>query len=583
MNKSKRLGIIIGTAILSIILVVVFSTVAVRSTTVKKSVDLGNKYLAEGNYEEAIIAFEKAIKIDSKNIEVKETLDVLYIYEEINDLFESGDYIIAQEKIEEIKDMPKFDIIKESFKSVESNIQSELVKDGMGNSIQNILAGGYIAYKGEYVFYKNIEDNDKLYRLNTKNNENIKLSDDIPYSINIYEDYVYYDAYTYYEMYDDTKSVGIKRVKFDGSESELVVDRENISSTRVQIIDNILYYSEFKRDNGLEAKEEIIALDLKTNEKNTLISIDGIKASNFILVKNSNDGIDLIINPILNSKIQLVKNIEINESRSPIEIGKGYIETNIIGIDHENIYYVDRPEYSTYMEVSSIGRYGGNIRSLISNLSSGTLGSEYLYYVYDNKLIAYALESEEGKIIKNIDINISNKNLYEVNGYLAYYDNNKKLIIDKDIKVTEYKKKENQKLDEDKKELEDERKAEEVRNKKNEFLSRMAQMGDPDVDYWNKFMNNSNAEMVGIGSEMYNEWNALLNEIWSVLQMTLDKDEMDILTTEQLAWIEDKDQEEANINENRAGAHSNFVAMNCYSIISSMIRERCYELVNNYM
>ena len=90
MNKGKRLGIIIGTAILSVILVVIFSTVAVRSTTVKKSVDLGNKYLAEGNYEEAIIAFEKAIKIDSKNIEIKETLDVLYIYEEINDLIDKG-------------------------------------------------------------------------------------------------------------------------------------------------------------------------------------------------------------------------------------------------------------------------------------------------------------------------------------------------------------------------------------------------------------------------------------------------------------------------------------------------------------
>ena len=61
MNKGKRLGLIIGTVILSIILVVTFSTVAVKSTTVKKSVELGNKYIAEGNYKEAIIAFEKAI------------------------------------------------------------------------------------------------------------------------------------------------------------------------------------------------------------------------------------------------------------------------------------------------------------------------------------------------------------------------------------------------------------------------------------------------------------------------------------------------------------------------------------------
>ena len=93
MNKGKRIGLIIGTAILSIILVIIFSTVAVRSTTIKKSVDLGNKYLAEGNYKEAIIAFEKAIKIDSKNTDVKETLDVLYIYEEIDELVIAGDLI----------------------------------------------------------------------------------------------------------------------------------------------------------------------------------------------------------------------------------------------------------------------------------------------------------------------------------------------------------------------------------------------------------------------------------------------------------------------------------------------------------
>ena len=61
MNKGKRIGLIIGTSILSIILVIIFSTVAVKSTTVKKSVELGNKYIAEGNYKEAIIAFEKAI------------------------------------------------------------------------------------------------------------------------------------------------------------------------------------------------------------------------------------------------------------------------------------------------------------------------------------------------------------------------------------------------------------------------------------------------------------------------------------------------------------------------------------------
>ena len=137
MNKGKRIGLIIGTAILSIILVVVFSTVAVKSTTVKKSVELGNKYIAEGNYKEAIIAFEKAINIDTKNKDVKETLDILYIYEEIDELVIAGDLTVAQEKLEEIKDMPKFDIIKDMAENIEQVIEDEIIKDGMGNSVEN--------------------------------------------------------------------------------------------------------------------------------------------------------------------------------------------------------------------------------------------------------------------------------------------------------------------------------------------------------------------------------------------------------------------------------------------------------------
>ena len=108
--------------------------------------NLGNKYLSEGNYEEAIIAFEKAIKIDSKNTDVKETLDVLYIYQEIDELYIAGDLISAQEKLEEIKDMPKFDIIKDMVESIREDIEEELFSNGMGNSIENIISGGNVAY-----------------------------------------------------------------------------------------------------------------------------------------------------------------------------------------------------------------------------------------------------------------------------------------------------------------------------------------------------------------------------------------------------------------------------------------------------
>ena len=227
MKNKKRIALIIGTAILSIILVIIFSTVAVRSTTIKKSVDLGNKYLAEGNYEEAIIAFEKAIKIDSKNTDVKETLDVLYIYQEIDELYIAGDLTSAQEKLEEIKDMPKFDIIKDMVESIREDIEEELFSNGMGNSIENIISGGNVAYKGDYVFYSNPKDEGKLYKMNIETGESLKIADEFATNINIYNDYVYYTDYDDYHNTPDNKAV--KRIKFDGSEKEILLTESDDS------------------------------------------------------------------------------------------------------------------------------------------------------------------------------------------------------------------------------------------------------------------------------------------------------------------------------------------------------------------
>ena len=50
---------------------------------VRNNIDLGTKFLSEGKYEEAIIAFEKAISIDPKNIESYRSL--AKVYEQQND------------------------------------------------------------------------------------------------------------------------------------------------------------------------------------------------------------------------------------------------------------------------------------------------------------------------------------------------------------------------------------------------------------------------------------------------------------------------------------------------------------------
>lgn len=57
--------------------------------------DLGNKYLQEGHYQEAILAFRKAIEIEPKNIPGRLALSKIYVEE-------NKDYKTAQNYLEEI-------------------------------------------------------------------------------------------------------------------------------------------------------------------------------------------------------------------------------------------------------------------------------------------------------------------------------------------------------------------------------------------------------------------------------------------------------------------------------------------------
>ena len=79
--KFKKTTITAGSVLLIsiIILALVFSNTGSVAAKASKQLDLGQKYLLEGNYQEAIIAFEKAIQIDPKNVDARLGLADTYI------------------------------------------------------------------------------------------------------------------------------------------------------------------------------------------------------------------------------------------------------------------------------------------------------------------------------------------------------------------------------------------------------------------------------------------------------------------------------------------------------------------------
>lgn len=79
MNR-KRSIVILSLSLFILLIIGGFATnYALKSQEVQKQVDLGNKYVEDGNYEQAVLAYNEAIKIDPKNVPARVGLAEAYI------------------------------------------------------------------------------------------------------------------------------------------------------------------------------------------------------------------------------------------------------------------------------------------------------------------------------------------------------------------------------------------------------------------------------------------------------------------------------------------------------------------------
>lgn len=82
----------------------------------------------------------------------------------------------------------------------------------------------------------------------------------------------------------------------------------------------------------------------------------------------------------------------------------------------------------------------------------------------------------------------------------------------------------------------------------------------------------------GISYDMYDK---ALNEIYDLLRSDLSPETMSDLQTQQIKWIHEKEAAANKESEQYKGGTFEFVAYN--SSLYESTKERCYELVNNYM
>lgn len=144
MNKLTRIG-------LSLLMVVVVVSGCAFTTEgqIARQLKLGQKYILEGNYEQAVIAFNKVIDIDASRIEAYGGLIDTYVAQ--------GDYDAADKTISDLYQSDAFTAIEEAFPKTESK---KVARDN-GTTIGLLhftIDGDEGQYDQLYIYYGDVND-----------------------------------------------------------------------------------------------------------------------------------------------------------------------------------------------------------------------------------------------------------------------------------------------------------------------------------------------------------------------------------------------------------------------------------------
>lgn len=116
---------------------------------------------------------------------------------------------------------------------------------------------------------------------------------------------------------------------------------------------------------------------------------------------------------------------------------------------------------------------------------------------------------------------------------------------------------------------------------KNQYLQYLDEVekGLGDLDHLYK--SGTTIELLEAESEAHQRWDAALNEIYGVLKKQLPEKDMDKLRDDQRQWIEFRNKKaKEDAAEFEGGS---FASVQYASTLQQLTKERCYELVNDYM
>ena len=135
----KRRKTIIGvTVVIAFIIVIALGIGGIKVVNANKinsSLELGIKYLTEGNYEEARLEFSKAISIDDKHEKAADLLVLTENYIELNELYANKEYLLAADLISKIKENKYLEYVESRVNEISTNTEAKIV---IINEINNL-------------------------------------------------------------------------------------------------------------------------------------------------------------------------------------------------------------------------------------------------------------------------------------------------------------------------------------------------------------------------------------------------------------------------------------------------------------
>lgn len=103
-----------------------------------------------------------------------------------------------------------------------------------GNTVGNLANDGLVAQQGEWIYYSNELDDDKLYKIRTDGTQKQKICDDQARYLNVLDDWIYY-----------VKDYGtLFKIRIDGTK-KIQISKEKESVGDINVVGNWIYYVAF--------------------------------------------------------------------------------------------------------------------------------------------------------------------------------------------------------------------------------------------------------------------------------------------------------------------------------------------------